>query len=71
MTDMGEQAGRSRAQIKQMINETEITILGMRDVLDRFEKKYPPEQVQRKRERIVVHESILSLLKDIEARARP
>ena len=68
---MSEKAEKSRAQIKQMINETEITILVMRYVLDRFEKKYPPEEVQRKRERIVVHESILSLLKDIEARARP
>jgi hypothetical protein len=41
--------------IKQMINETELTILGRRDVLERFAKKYPQEQLDRNRQRIEAH----------------
>lgn len=68
---MSEQAERSRAQIRQMINETELVILGKRDVLKRFEIRYPIHEVQRMRQRIAIHEQILRLLKDIEGKTRP
>ena len=57
--------------IKHMITETHLTILGMQDLLERFAKKYPPHELERKRQRIAVHQTILKLLKDIEGKARP
>jgi hypothetical protein len=57
--------------IMLMINETELTILGMRDVVERFAKKYPQEQLDRNRQRIAIHEQILRLLKDIEGKTQP
>ena len=57
--------------IKQMIDETQMTILGMQDVLERFAKKYPQHELERNRQRIAVHEQILRLLKQIEAETRP
>ena len=57
--------------IKLMINETELVILGKRDMHERFAKKYPPHELDRIRRQITVHESILRLLKDIEGKTRP
>ena len=57
--------------IKHMITEMHLTILGMQDVLERFAKKYPPEAQERNRQRIAVHQDILKLLKDIEGKTRP
>jgi hypothetical protein len=57
--------------IKHMIDETQLTILGMQDVLERFAKKYPPQVQERNRQRIAVQEQILRLLKQIEAETRP
>jgi hypothetical protein len=68
---MSEQIQRSREQIVRMITETELTILDIRDANERFSKKYPQETLERNRQRIAIHEAILSLLKDIERKARP
>ena len=57
--------------IKRMIEETQLTILGMQDVQERFAKKYPQHELERKRQRIAVHEQILRLLKKIEEETRP
>ena len=57
--------------IKTMILETELAILGKRDLQQRFAKKYPPHELDRMRRQITVHEAILKLLKDIEEKARP
>lgn len=56
--------------IKHMITETHLTILGMQDELERFSKKYPPHELQRKRQRIAVHQAILKLLQGIEGSSR-
>jgi hypothetical protein len=57
--------------IKHMLTETQLTILGMQDELERFAKKYPQHELERKRQRIAVHEAILRFLKDIEGNTRP
>jgi len=57
--------------IKRMITETQLTILGMQDEVERFAKKYPQHELERKRQRIAVHQSILRFLKQIEAETRP
>jgi hypothetical protein len=57
--------------IKHMITETQLTILAMQDEVQRFAKKYPHHELERKRQRIAVHQDILRFLKQIEGKTRP